>query len=76
MEEIELAEPDLVPMHPEDHREAVRLLAALIRLGRPRASRRSSASLPLSSRVSAGGLPMPGGTTGNPGSEEIAGGAA
>lgn len=74
-EEIELAEPDLVPMGPADRREVVRLLAALIRAsGRVRASRMPPANLPRSFHDSAGGLPMPGETTGNPDSMESAGG--
>ncbi len=74
-EEIELAEPELVPMGPADRRDAVRLLAALIRAyGRPGASRRPPANLKRSSHGSAAGLPMPGETTGNPGARESAGG--
>lgn len=74
-EEIELAVPDLVPMRPEDRREAVRLLAALIRTSaRSPTSWRSPANLPRSSHRLADGLPMPEDATGNPEARESAGG--
>lgn len=72
-EPIELQEPELVAMGPEERREAVRLLAALIRAARP--------SLPAGGRPSrkgdvgalAGALPLGPGDIGNPAPGKIAG---
>lgn len=73
-ERIELAEPELVAMGPREHREAVDLLAALIRAARSplpaRAPRRRTGPL----ERAAAGLPMTGDGTGNRGAPKAPGG--